>query len=176
MAYEWVAARKERRKRAALYHSALVVDTGDGRYTIESTPTGASDGVDRGVVGEGPVGSRVLGRWRPFRYELRCWRDGVIPDLDMAVGDPARVSAEPGVATRVVELAECVPTPTWGRDELSAGEMWNSNSMVAWLLVRAGISVAGITPPCGGRAPGWDAGVRVARRGVERHPETRTER
>jgi hypothetical protein len=40
--------------------------------------------------------------------------------------------------------------------------MWNSNSLVSWLLVRAGIDLADIGPPPGGRASGWDAGVIAA--------------
>jgi hypothetical protein len=42
--------------------------------------------------------------------------------------------------------------------------MWNSNSIIAWLLERAGIDAAAVAPPSGGRAPGWAAGVAVARR------------
>jgi hypothetical protein len=57
---------------------------------------------------------------------------------------------------------------TWGRDEVRAGEMWNSNSLVSWLLVRAGVSTDSIGPPAGGRAPGWDAGLRVAARSAPR--------
>jgi len=56
------------------------------------------------------------------------------------------------------------PVPVWGRDELDAGEMWNSNSLISWLLVRAGIRVDAIRPPQDGRAPGWEAGIAVARR------------
>ena len=52
----------------------------------------------------------------------------------------------------------------WGRDELGTGEMWNSNAVVAWLLARAGLPVDDITPPPGGRAPGWQAGLITARR------------
>jgi hypothetical protein len=52
----------------------------------------------------------------------------------------------------------------WGRDELSAGEMWNSNSVTAWLVARAGLDADTILPPTGGRAPGWNAGLLVARR------------
>ena len=42
--------------------------------------------------------------------------------------------------------------------------MWNSNSVVAWLLARTGLPVDEITPPPGGRAPGWRAGLVAARR------------
>jgi hypothetical protein len=41
--------------------------------------------------------------------------------------------------------------------------MWNSNSVVAWILVRAGVDVTAVQPPEGGRAPGWVAGVIAAR-------------
>ena len=52
----------------------------------------------------------------------------------------------------------------WGRDELGAGEMWNSNSVIAWVIARSGIEAQSIQPPRGGRAPGWRAGVVVASR------------
>jgi len=57
-----------------------------------------------------------------------------------------------------------VPTPVWGRDEIGAAEMWNSNSLISWLIVRAALDVDTVHPPAGGRAPGWDAGVVLARR------------
>ena len=56
---------------------------------------------------------------------------------------------------------------TWGRDELGTGDMWNSNSLVAWLLARSGHEVSGLEPPGGGRAPGWSAGLVVAGRALE---------
>jgi hypothetical protein len=45
--------------------------------------------------------------------------------------------------------------------------MWNSNSIIAWLLERSGLDINRITPPSGGRAPGWNAGIVVARRQSE---------
>jgi hypothetical protein len=60
-----------------------------------------------------------------------------------------------------------IPTPVWGRNELDAGEMWNSNSVVAWVLSRSGVDVGGLVPPAGGRAPGWNAGLVVAVRDKE---------
>ena len=42
--------------------------------------------------------------------------------------------------------------------------MWNSNAIVAWLLTTAGIDARAVRMPGGGRAPGWDAGIAVARR------------
>jgi len=35
--------------------------------------------------------------------------------------------------------------------------------VISWVLVRAGVDVDQVQPPYGGRAPGWDAGVGVAR-------------
>ena len=39
----------------------------------------------------------------------------------------------------------------WGRDELNAGEMWNSNSVTSWLIARIELNVESIKPPAGGR-------------------------
>ncbi|HSL10741.1 MAG TPA: hypothetical protein VLA82_05450 [Actinomycetota bacterium] len=163
-AYEAVAARVTRRRSAPLFHTALVVAIDGTRWAIESAPIRDDDGPSRGVVAEGPVGIRAAGRLRVFRYEIRRWRDGVIPDAGEAVGGPVRVAADAARAERVLELVASVPTPVWGRDELRAGEMWNSNSLTSWLLVRAGIDVRALAPPAEGRAPGWNAGIVVARR------------
>jgi hypothetical protein len=64
----------------------------------------------------------------------------------------------------VLDLAPSVPTLVWGRDQLRAGEMWNSNSFISWLLARSGLDTESIRPPAGGRAPGWQAGLVIARR------------
>jgi hypothetical protein len=163
--YEAVAARLERRAPCDLYHSALEVRVPNGRFVIEQTPIPDSNGGERGVVAEGAVGSRWAGRFRIFRYELRRWRDGVIPDVAEAVGSPRRLSGDSEQARRLLALVPSVPTLVWGRDELRAGEMWNSNSVIAWLVARAGLDPEAIQPPTGGRAPGWNAGLVVARRG-----------
>jgi len=42
--------------------------------------------------------------------------------------------------------------------------MWNSNAVIAWVIERSGIDAASIRPPVEGRAPGWQAGIVVARR------------
>ncbi len=64
----------------------------------------------------------------------------------------------------MLEVVPRVPTPVWGRDELGTGEMWNSNSVIAWVIARSGIDTESIQPPQRGRAPGWRAGVIVAHR------------
>jgi hypothetical protein len=110
-------------------------------------------------------GRKPLGRTSSdLRYEVRCWRDGTIPDLDEAVESPQRPTADPDLARRVLDLARHVPALIWGRDELAAGEMWNSNSIIAWLIAASGFPTESIHPPAGGRAPGWHAGLVVARR------------
>jgi hypothetical protein len=164
LVFEAVVARLERRTACDLYHSALEVRAPSGRFVIEQAPIRDDDGAKRGVVAEGAVGSRLAGRFRIFRYEVRCWRDGVIPDVAEAVASPQRLTDDPSQAQRLLDLVPHVPTAVWGRDELAAGEMWNSNSLISWLIVRSGLDAETIQPPIGGRAPGWDAGVVVARR------------
>jgi hypothetical protein len=162
--FEAVAARVARRDRCDLYHSGLEVHVPEGRFVIEMTPIRPRDGAERGVVAEGPVGARGAGRFRLFRYEVRRWHGGVIPDIAEAVESPRRLSEDERCAQRVLGLVPDVPTAVWGRDELRAGEMWNSNSLISWLIVRSGLDVDAIRPPRGGRAPGWRAGIVVARR------------
>ena len=159
--YERLAARRSCRPPLGLYHSALKVHLDDVTHIVEVAPVWSRPEPDRGVVGGGAVGARRLGACRWFRYEVRCWRDGVLPDEGLAVASPVRVSSDPTDAVVVLELVRRVPTPVWGRDEFGAGEMWNSNSVIAWLL--AGIGRGEVPPPTGGRAPGWGAGLAVAR-------------
>lgn len=163
--YEAVTARLQRRRPLDLYHTALEVLVPEGRFTVENAwPSPDADTTSRGVVIDGPVFDRRLARFRPFRYEVRCWRDGTIPDAGEAVGGPRLVSRDETRARRLLELTRSVPARVWGRDELGAGDMWNSNSVISWLLVRSGVSLESIHPPAGGRAPGWHAGIVAARR------------
>jgi hypothetical protein len=164
--FEAVSAFAQRRERCDLYHSALELLTPEGRFVIEQAPVIDGYGETRGVVAEGPVGTKWAGRFRVFRYEVRCWRDGRIPDVDQAVASPVRLAGDVGLARRILELLPSVPTPVWGRDESGAGEMWNSNSVISWVLARSGVDLAVVRPPSGGRAPGWDAGLIVAARHV----------
>lgn len=112
--YEAIAARAERRPARALYHSALEVRVAGARFVIEQAPIPAAGGEPRGVVADGPVGARWAGRYRIFRYEIRRWRDGQIPDLAEAVQSPRRLTVEEGCAQRVLDLLRSVPTPVPG--------------------------------------------------------------
>jgi hypothetical protein len=163
-AYEALVAGLQRRSRADLYHSALEVRVDGAAYAVEMAPVWSSQESARGVVTEGPVGLPWLGRSRLFRYEVRAWAGGSVPDADTAVDSPRRLSADPRLARRVLELVGDVPALTWGRDEQRTGEMWNSNSLTSWLLSRSGHDTTRIAPPRGGRAPGWTAGLVVAAR------------
>jgi hypothetical protein len=153
-----------RRGRYDLYHSALEVHVPSGRFVIEQAPVPDGRGDQRGVVAEGAVGSRWAARLRMFRYEIRRWRDGAIADLSEAVESPRRLTDDPAVAQRLLDLVPSVPTLVWGRDELHAGEMWNSNSIIAWVIVSAGLDAAEVRLPARGRGPGWQAGIVVASR------------
>jgi hypothetical protein len=162
--YEALVARREHRAPLALFHSALQVRLDGTTWVVEMAPAWGTPAGDRGVVGEGAVGLAPLGRSRLFRYEVRRWSHGVVPDAEQAVDGPVALTAsEAGARTLLALVPEC-PRPVWGRDQLGAGEMWNSNSMVAWLLARSGLLGPQVRPPSGGRAPGWAAGVRVAGR------------
>jgi len=175
-AFEAIAARRQRRPACDLYHSALVVHLGGDRYVIEMTPAWGNREPDRGVVSQGAVGLPWLGRSRFFRYEIRCWQNGSIPDIAEAVASPQQLSTDIVRTRRLLDLVPAFPAVTWGRDELHAGEMWNSNSLIAWLLVRSGHQPDAIEMPARGRAPGWSAGLIVAGRhdaGTRRRPQLR---
>jgi len=160
--YEAIAARRDHRDACDLYHSALHVRLGDDHFAIEMAPVWGNRQPARGVVSEGAVGLPWLGRSRFFRYEVRRWRDGIIPDIAEAVASPQRLSADIAHARRVLDLVPGFPTLTWGRDELGTGEMWNSNSLIAWLLARSGDQADLVSLPADGRAPGWSAGLVAA--------------
>jgi hypothetical protein len=129
--YEALAARVRQRPACDLYHSALQVKVGEGTFVIEQAPVHDWSGKQRGVVAEGAVGSRWAGRFRIFRYEIRLWFGGHIPDVAEAVDSPRRLTDDEEPARRVLDLIGQVPTPVWGRDELATGDMWNSNSVIA---------------------------------------------
>jgi hypothetical protein len=134
--FEAVLAHHERRAAKSLYHSTLEITLGCDRFIIEMAPVWSDRDPGRRLVQEGPVGARWLGRSALFRYEVRVWRDGRIPDVSEAVGGPRCVGEDPARA----------------------------QTLTAWLLALSGHDVHGITPPIGGRAPGWTAGLALSRR------------
>jgi hypothetical protein len=161
---EAAMARREHRAVEDLYHSALDVRERGHRFVVEMAPVWNIGATDRGVVCEGPVGTRWMGRYRLFRYEVRCWGDGRIPDAADAVGSPQRVSGDQRQAALLLDIVASVPSLTWGRDELRTGDVWNSNSLTSWLLARTGHDMTAIRTPPRGRAPGWNAGLVLASR------------
>ena len=94
-----------------------------------------------------------------FRDELRRWFDGAIPDLCHAVDSPVHVSDDETRIRSVLALMPLVPRPVWGSDELHAGEMWNSNSVISWMLSQAGLVDAAGRPPATDVRP---VGMRVS--------------
>ena len=114
-AFEAVSAWRHRRPRNDLYHAALKVRLPEASFTIEQAPVPAGDPATRGVVAEGPVAFAWAGRLRLLRYEVRCWRNGVIPDIDAAVDSPVAVTDDPAVARRVMAVLPSVPRMVWGR-------------------------------------------------------------
>lgn len=160
--YERVKARQEHRHPVKLYHCALEVHLDGERFIIENAwPIPSSSKDSRGVVLEGPVFSDRLSVLRLFRYEVRRWRDGTIFDQAWA-RHPVRLSDSPEIARRLLDLVPQVPPYVWGRKVPGTNEMWNSNSVVSWLLTQAGYDASHIERPVGGRAPGWDAGCQLA--------------
>jgi hypothetical protein len=174
--YEAFASRLEGREPCDLYHSALEVRVSEGRFVVEQTPVRDGNGRARGAIAEGPVGTPAAGHLRLFRYEVRCWRNGRIPDVAEAVESPRRLTKDPSCARRLIQLVPRVPTLVWGRDTLGLGEMWNSNSVISWLIASSGLAAAAIQPPSGGRAPGWHAGIELASRSWSLPGQARSER
>ncbi|OZC57652.1 hypothetical protein CH289_03335 [Rhodococcus sp. RS1C4] len=164
--FEWINARIEHRSPHDLYHSALVVHLPTTSYVIEMTPVRPRSKLGRGVVATGPVGLRMLGQSSWFRYEIHRWESGTIADKSESVQSPRRLTVDEEQCVRAHRVVSEVPTSTWGRDELGTGDMWNSNSVVSWVLTRAGVDATTITPPLEGSAPGWAAGIVAALRGA----------
>jgi hypothetical protein len=119
---------------------------------LKAAPTGLETGL-RASTRSSAAGARWAGRFRIFRYEIRLWRGGRVPDVAEAVDSPRRLSDQEQLARHLLEVVPRVPTPVWGRDELGTGEMWNSNSVIAWEIARSRIDAESIQPPQGGRAP-----------------------
>ena len=163
--WERVHAMLARRKPQLLLHAALDIHVDHDHYVIEMAPQWSGPRVDRGVVATGPVGLRWLGRSALFRYEVRCWRGGTIPDRRWAVEDPIPSLRQGGRRPIAAATHPRIPhAPTWGRTVLDTGETVESNSLVSWLLTVNGVTATDPEPPTGAHAPGWLAGLAMARR------------
>jgi hypothetical protein len=165
--WERACARRAHRSPRPLFHAALEVFLPDARYVVEMAPAWGVPAPERGVVATGPVGRVALGRSRLLRYEVRCWRDGVLPDRGWAVGPPLVLLVGGDRAGRVRHAVSRVPRFTWGADPFGVGDPWTSNSIVSWLLAGAGVDAGALAPPDGGAAPGWRSGILAAN---EREP------
>ncbi|BCJ69278.1 hypothetical protein [Polymorphospora rubra] len=165
--WERACSRIERRRPAPLFHAALELHLGGVPFVVEMTPAWGVPAGDRGVVVTGPVGTRRLGRLRLFRYEVRCWARGVIPDREWAVGDPVVITQDTEIVARMARAVGSLPALTWGRTPPGAGAMWTSNSIVSWLLRHSGLPTRH-SPPNGGRAPGWAAGEQLGHEDASR--------
>ena len=140
----------------------------EGHFVNEDGwPIPDENGASRGAVVEGPVFSRTFSAWRGLRHEVCVWRDGTIFDAGWAVESPQCVTSGAHVARRAIELASQVPARVSGRDEAGVGDIWNSTSVVSWILAPAGLDMDGIRPPARGAAPRWHAGFALARRFAE---------
>ncbi|MFC7572201.1 hypothetical protein ACFQX8_07020 [Klenkia terrae] len=108
---EAVTSRLAGRPAQALVHSALVVRRAGVRSVIEMGPVWNVPGTpaERGSVGTGAVGIRWLGRSRWFRYEVRCWPGGVLPDEAEALG--ARDRRRPTPRSSCAPSAPCRSRP-----------------------------------------------------------------
>ena len=116
---EALAAALARRPRCDLFHSALEIHVEGVTAAVEMAPVWMKRG-DRGVVAEGPVGARFLGRSRLFRYEVRCWRGGSIRTWQLQWAGPsgsAAIPTQPGgssTSSRSSQPAHGVVT-SWAR-------------------------------------------------------------
>ena len=159
--FEFLAAARARRPRRDLYHAALVVGLDGARHTIEITPSPDDDRAARGVVATGAVGSRLAGRLRLFRYEVRCWRGGSIPTW------PMRSAAPAGSPPTLAPPAGC--STSSGRADAGLGTRRAPRGRDVELQLHGRLAHRPLRapdrelhPPPGGRAPGWDAGLAVA--------------
>lgn len=165
--WEGACALVGRRRTMNLFHAALELLVDDIPYVVEMAPAWSASPGERGVVATGPVGSRWLGSSRYFRYEVRRWAHGAIPDRRFAVGAPVVLTVDKNVVEDILRTVSDVAPLVWGRRAAGTSEMWNSNSFICWLLARSGLSTSH-PPPQGGRAPGWSAGREIAERDRQR--------
>ena len=151
----------ERRRPCEVRHSALQIQVPEGRFVVAQTPVPRLSVERRGVVAEGAVGASWAGRFRIFRYEIRLWRNGHIPDVAEAVDSPQRLNSDETLCVARARPGVEVPTPVWGRMGCDR-EMWNWKAITASTSTAAGSRLVD-TASRGGPPPGSRAGVTAAR-------------
>jgi hypothetical protein len=164
--YERVAAWLQRREPLDLYHAALRVELPEGGFVIEQAPVRDGRGAERGVVAGGAVGSHRAARLRIFRYEVRCWRGGVIPDAAEAVASPRRLTSDPDIARRLIELVPVAPTPRMGARR--ARRRRDVELQLAGRLAARPLGAPGLGDSAAGRGPRFGLAGGGRRRGPSR--------
>ena len=169
--FEAYAARRQKRPARELCIAVLEVTLGSDRFVIETTPVRSDCAAHDGAL-QGPMWGLParLGRSPLLRYEVRRSSDCLIPEDPDAASGPRCVGRKEANARNLLGLVPQIPDLTWGRDQLGAGDAWNSNLMVAWLLGRSGHHVRDVVPPPRCRAPGWAAGLALARARADHPP------
>ena len=136
-----------------------------GRFVIEQAPVRDGNGRERGVVSEGPVASRWAGRWRIFRYEVRLLARRLDTGRRRGGRQPAATNERSSCGTPAARARAAGADADVGtRRVLRGGDVELELAESPGSLSAAGSRLASIRPPAGGRAPGWNAGVTVARR------------
>ena len=161
--FEALCALVQRRPPRDLYHSALIVARSRRALRRRDDADPDQHGERRGVVAEGPVGTRYAARCRLFRYEIHRWHDGVIPDEGDAVST-IRVTTDLASAQRLLDLVPRCPRPSGDGTSSTPARCGTRTRSPVWLLASAAIDIEQIGPPPHGRAPGWCAGAVVAAR------------
>lgn len=150
-------AMREKRPPQQLFHSALEVTTDGSRYAIEMTPAWGQGSGPRGVVATGPVGLRSLGALRLFRYEVRCWRSGEIPDLAYAPAPPVDLRVTSGCAGDLITRVAEVPRLVWGA---KSARRRHVELQLPHLLAAANLGARRRGPPASRRWQGPGVGRR----------------
>ena len=160
-AYEAISARRARRTAAAICSTRRWRSRAGGhRFVVEMTPAWGSAHTSAGSVASGPVAFQLLGRSRFFRYEVHCWRDGVIPTGTTRSVIPRCVSNDPDDRRSHPGPRSAVPNAHDGVATTSApGTCGTPTRSLPGCCPGRGSRTADVHPPRNGRAPGWRAGL-----------------
>lgn len=166
-ASRWIAPNPERRD---VYHCALKISTREADespvYIVELTHYARGRKQARtGQVKSGFAGPRFLHAITGPVYGVRKWRNGQMVDEHKTVPHPIVITRNCAHVRELLNLVESVPTRPYG--SLEFGELWTCNSAISWLLCRALGRPPEISVPPNGIAPGWQAGIAAATRGLE---------